>query len=348
MAGQDWLEKDFYQVLGIDKHADQKTIKKAYRKLARRYHPDQNKGNPRAEARFKQIGEAYQVLSHPEQRKQYDALRTMAGGGARFTAGPHGGATGFEDVFASMYGAGRGGNGSGASSANYRFYQSGAGGGLNDILSNIFGAGASPFASTSQRGSHFGFGSSAAQTPKGQDLAASTDLDFSQAVQGATLRLSIEGRVMTVRIPAGVHDGQKIRLRGKGRPSPHGGEAGDLVVTLHVRPHPVFSLKEKSLHMVLPISVDEAINGAKVTVPLLDGSHVQVKIPAGTSSDTILRVKGKGVPLKNKRGDLYIRTRIVVPHSSSLALRRAASHVADAQSGFDPREELAHYMQESA
>ncbi|MDO5747778.1 MAG: DnaJ C-terminal domain-containing protein [Actinomycetaceae bacterium] len=341
MAGQDWIEKDFYKILGVKKDADQQTIKKAYRKLARKYHPDQNKGDAHAESKFKQVGEAYQVLSNPQQRKQYDALRAMAGGGPRFTAGPGGsGASGFEDVFASMFGASPGGAGSAGGSNNYHYYQ---GGGFNDILSGLF-SGQQP-SSASQGyggGGPFGFGG---RSDKGQDLAASTELPFSQAVQGATLKLSVEGRSMTVRIPPGVQDGQKLRLKGKGRPSPTGGKPGDLVVSVTVKPHPIYSIKNKALHMVLPISVDEAINGAKVAVPLLDGTTVNVKIPQGTSSDTILRVKGRGIPSsRDKAGDLYIRTRIVVGTSPSTKVKKLAAELGKADIDFEPRADFDHRM----
>lgn len=347
MSAQDWMDKDFYKVLGVSKDADERTIKKAYRKLARKYHPDQNKGDSSAERKFKDVGEAYAVLSDPKQRQQYDAIRAMAGGGARFSAGPGGGAGGFSDMFGSMFGGSRGGGFSGGNSNSYTF-TSGGEGGLEDLLSGLFGAGGASGAPQQGGYSTFGFGNGRggqSRPRKGRDLAASTSLTFKQAVEGATLRLNVEGRSMTVRVPAGVSDGKKLRLKGKGRPSPNGGPAGDLVVSVSVKPHPVFSIKNDNLQMVLPISVGEALNGATVDVPLLDGSTVAVKIPVGTSSDTILRVKGRGIPKGKKRGDLYIRTRIVVNAKPSKQVKQLAEQLAHADSGFDPREQLKKQVQ---
>ena len=238
MAGQDWMEKDFYKVLGVSKDATDAEIKKSYRKLARKYHPDQNPDDKNAEERFKAVGEAYQVLSDPEQRKQYDAIRAMASGGARFSAGPGGGASGFEDIF-SMF-SGGGGNGS-----RVRFSTSGntsaGGAGFEDILSNLFGGAASsgaPGGNFANYSDYQGRGAFGQQPQKGADLAASTTLTLRQAVEGATLKMSVEGRSMTVRIPAGVTDGQKLRLRGKGRPGANGGPAGDLVFRLRSKNSP--------------------------------------------------------------------------------------------------------------
>src|SRR5690606_10232537 len=225
VTGQDWVEKDFYGVLGVPKDADQATIKKAYRKLARSMHPDHNPGDAVAEAKFKEIGEAYAVLSDTEQRNQYDQLRAMASG-ARFTSGGRGGTAGFDDLFGSMFGGG-----GAAGGPRVRYQTPGAGGagaggtaGFEDLLGGLFGGGGG------------GFGRGAQQ---GVDLAATTTLPFRAAASGSTVQLGVEGRTVTARIPAGVRDGQKIRLRGKGRPGQGGAPAGDLVVTVHVTPHPV-------------------------------------------------------------------------------------------------------------
>src|SRR5690606_37164058 len=216
MTGQDWIEKDFYKVLGVSKDADQAEIKKAYRKLARELHPDHNPGDAKAEARFKEVGEAVAVLSDPEQRQQYDQLRALAGG-ARFSAPSGGGAGGFEDIFGGLFGGGAPGG------TRVRFSQGGGGAaGFEDILGGMFGGG--------------GF---RAAPRKGADVGAVTTLPFRQAATGATVSLHVDGRTVNARIPAGVKDGQKIRLRGKGRPGEGGGEPGDLVVTVHVKPHPV-------------------------------------------------------------------------------------------------------------
>lgn len=348
MSGQDWLEKDFYKTLGVAKDADADAIKKAYRKLARKWHPDQNPGDAKAEEKFKEIGEAYAVLSDPEQRKQYDALRTMAGGGARFAGGPGGsagGAGGFEDVFSSMFGGGNGG-------ARVRYSTNGGGaggaGGFDDIFSGLFGgqggfpgtgSGARGFGGGATGGSPFGAGGAGgfgAPQP-GADLRASTSLSFRQALEGTTVRMTVDGHSMTVRIPQGVKDGQKIRLRGKGRPSNSGGPAGDLVVTIHVEEHPVWSRSGDNLTMHLPVSFTEAALGAKVTVPLPEGGTVSLKVPAGTQSGALLRVRGRGVKHGRKSGDLLVEIEVAVPKNLSGEARKAVEELSTALGDWDPR-----------
>ncbi|MDO4613004.1 MAG: J domain-containing protein [Actinomycetaceae bacterium] len=334
MASQDWMTKDFYKVLGVAKDADASEIKKAYRKLARTYHPDQNPGDKAAEEKFKEIGEAYGVLSDAEKRRQYDALRAMAGGGARFSAGPGGGAGAsgsFDDVFASMFGGATGRGAGGFGNARVRFGQ--GGGGFDDVLSGLFGMG-------NAGGSPFGGFSPGARPRRGDDLASSTQLTLRQALEGAQLRLTVEGREMTVRLPAGVRDGQKLRLKGKGRQVP-GGEPGDLLLTVTIKPHPVFSLRDGTDLLVdMPISVGEAVAGATVEVPLPDGTTTRIKIPAGTSSGAMLRVRGKGVKTKGRRraGDLFVRVKIAVPANPDRALKQAARDF-DAAAGGDVRAE---------
>lgn len=353
MSGQDWLEKDFYRTLGVAKDADADAIKKAYRKLARKWHPDQNPGDAKAEEKFKEIGEAYSVLSDPEQRKQYDAIRAMAGGGARFSAGPGGagagGAGGFEDLFSAMFGGGAGGSGG----PRVRYSTGGAGtsggGDFDDLLSNLFGgggaAGRSAGAGTAGRGAPFGSGAGAGfgGTPArpGGDLRASTQLSFRQALEGTTVRMSVEGSSMTVRIPEGVRDGQKIRLRGKGRPGTGGAPAGDLVVTIHVEPHPVYSRDGDDLRMHLPVSYPEAALGAKVTVPLPDGSTVSLKVPAGTMSGSVLRIRRRGATHGRTKGDLLVEVEVATPASLSREQRAAVEELGQALEGWDPREGLA-------
>ncbi|QGQ20491.1 DnaJ domain-containing protein [Cellulomonas sp. JZ18] len=323
MTGQDWLEKDFYAVLGVPKDADAAAIKKAYRKLARQLHPDQNPGDAAAEARFKDIGEAYAVLSDPEQRQQYDQLRAMAGG-ARFRAGAGGpggpgGAAGFEDLFGGMFGGGANGP-----AGRVRYSTGGAGGGgFEDILGGLFGGGAG------------GFGARGPQP--GVELTATTTLPFRTAAEGSTISLDVEGRVVNARIPAGVRDGQKIRLRGKGRPGDPGAPAGDLVITVHVEPHPVFSLEGDNLRVTVPVAFDEAALGATIDVPTLDGSSVRVKIPAGTPSGRTLRVKGRGITTSRGTGDLLVTVQVVVPQKLSPAAREAVQAFGIATSGEDVR-----------
>lgn len=331
MTGQDWLEKDFYATLGVPKDADQTAIKKAYRKLARELHPDHNPDDAAAEARFKEVGEAYAVLSDAEQRKQYDAIRAMAGGGARFSAGPGGaGAAGFEDLFGGLFG-GAGGAPGGAGS-RVRYSTSGGGGGFEDILGGLFGGGAGGFRAT--RGPQ-----------RGQDIEASTTLPFRHAVEGATVTLSVEGRRVTARIPAGVRDGQRIRLRGKGRPGENGGPAGDLVIAVHVEPHPVFALDGRDLRITVPVTFAEAALGADVDVPTLDGGTVRVKVPAGTPSGRTLRVRGRGVKVggragEHAEGDLLVTIQVAVPQRLSSKARDAVRAFDEATRDGDVRADL--------
>jgi len=309
MTGQDWFEKDFYAVLGVPKNADPAAIKKAYRKLARTLHPDQNPDDAAAEARFKEVGEAYAVLSDPEQRKQYDAVRAMAGGGARFAAGPGGGggAAGFEDLFGGIFGAGAGPGGAGGGT-RVRYTSQGGGPGLDDLLGGLFGGGG--------RGAAFG--------PRpGADIEATTTLPFRQAVEGSTVSLMVDGRTVNARIPPGVRDGQRIRLRGKGRPGDAGGPPGDLVIAVKVEPHPVFSIDGRDLRVTVPVSFGEAALGAQVEVPTLDGATVRVKVPPGTPSGRILRVRGRGVTTPKGKGDLLVTVQVMVPQRLSDDARAA-------------------------
>jgi len=331
MASQDWFEKDFYAILGVPQDADDAAIKKAYRKLARAHHPDKNPGDAAAEQRFKDVGEANSVLSDPEKRREYDAVRQMARGGARFTAGgPGGGAGGFDDVFSTMFGGGAGRGGT-------RVRYSTGGGGqpdLEDILGGMFGGGAGP--------AYGGTGFRAPQGPrKGADLTARTSLSFRDAVEGATVTLGTTGGgQITTRIPAGVKDGQKIRLRGKGQPGDAGASAGDLILTVAVEKHPVFGREGDNLTIELPVTFAEATLGATVAVPTLDGSTVKVRVAPGTPSGRVLRIKGRGVPVKDKPGDLMAKVSIVVPQRLSDEARAAVETLQALDEGFDPRAEL--------
>lgn len=324
MTGQDWFDKDFYATLGVPKDADPAAIKKAYRKLARELHPDHNPGDAAAEARFKEVGEAYAVLSDPEQRGQYDAIRAMAGGGARFAAGPGGaGGAGFEDLFGGLFGGQPGGG------ARVRYTTTG-GGGFEDLLGGLFGGAA---------GGPGGYRASRGPL-RGQDLEATTTLPFRQAVEGSTVTLAVDGRRVTARIPPGVRDGQRIRLRGKGRPGEAGGPAGDLVIAVHVEPHPVFALDGRDLRMTVPITFAEAALGAEVDVPTLDGGTVRVKVPAGTPSGRTLRVKGRGVPAPQGTGDLLVTVQVAVPQRLSDAARAAVRAFDEATRDGDVRADL--------
>lgn len=338
MASQDWFEKDFYAVLGVGHDAGADDVKKAYRRLARQFHPDANSGDAAAERRFKEIGEAYAVLSDPEQRRQYDAVRAMAGGGARFTAGgPGGGNGGFEDVFSTLFGGGTQGG--------VRFTTTTPGGGaggpmFEDLLGSMFGPAGSPGAA--------GPGFRAPRGPRrGEDLSSSVTISFRQAVEGAQLTVRVPGdaraagRTVNARLPAGVRDGAKVRLRGKGRPGDLGGPAGDLEIVVHVEPDPVFSLDGADLRITAPITFPEAVLGAQIEVPTFDGGTVRLKVPAGTPSGRTLRVKGRGVKTSKTTGDLLVTVQVLVPQRVDGAAREALQQFAAHTAGEDPRAELA-------
>ena len=340
MASQDWIEKDFYATLGVAKDADAATIKKAYRKLARTLHPDQNAGDAKAEERFKDVGEAYAVLSDPEQRQQYDQIRAMTHGGARFTAGGPGGGGGFEDLFSGMFGGGAG--------PNVRFTTSGGRGGaqpdLEDLLGGLFGGGGFGGAGAGGQGRYAGQGYDGFGAPRGprrgQDVEAAVTLGFRQAVTGDTVHLTGPTGPVTTKIPAGVKDGQKIRLRGKGHPGDPGGPAGDLILHVTVTPHPVFGRDGNNLTVDLPVTFAEAALGATVSVPTLTGNPVRVKVAPGTPSGRVLRVRGRGVETAKATGDLLATVQVVVPQRLSDAARTALEALAADEAGVDPRADL--------
>jgi molecular chaperone DnaJ len=379
----EYLDKDLYAVLGLSKGASAGEIKKAYRKLARELHPDQNKNNPEAEARFKQVSEAYSVLGNESRRKEYDEARELfatAGSNPGFNAGfsarrPGPGAEGVQFDFGDIFGA-----------------QDGE---LGDLLGGIF--------TRSSRGSTSG-------ARRGRDVETEISIDFTAAVEGTTvpLRLSTEQpcascagtgakagstprtcpsctgtgqatrnmggfavaepcrncrgrgliiddpcptcsgsgrtqrtRTVKARIAPGALDGQRIRLKGKGEAGARGGPAGDLYVTVHVRPHPVFGRKGDHLTLTVPVTFPEAALGAQITVPTLDGTPVTVRLPAGTPSGRTLRVRGKGVRRPDgTRGDLLVTVTVAVPASLSPEARDALAAYAAATADEDPRATL--------
>lgn len=302
MASQDWFDKDFYKILGVAKDVSDAELKKVYRKLARQYHPDSNPGDAKAEAKFKEISEAYSVLSDPEQRKEYDAVKAM-GGGARFTAGGPGAGGGFQDVFGDIFGGGRRG-------------------GFPSGFENMFGGG--------------GFG-----PQPGADLTTSTKLSFIDAIRGTTIKVTGQnGQPITVKIPAGVSDGQKIKLAGKGQASPNGGPAGDLIVSISVKPHPVFTRDGINLRVSVPVTFAEAVLGATIQVPTLGGEPVKLKVAPGTPNGRVLRVKGKGVATSKGEGDLLATVEIAVPAHISGKAEEALKAFAAELPEEDPREDL--------
>lgn len=345
MTGQDWFDKDFYAVLGVSKDASAAEIKKAYRKKARTLHPDANQNDPAAEAKFKEVGEAYAVLSDDEKRQQYDAIRSMAGG-ARFTAGSGGGAGGggFEDLLGGLFNQAGGGR-------HVRFDTSGMGGGmgggaggnpdLEDLL-RMFGqqgGGASYGGYGSTAGPRGGYGGYGAPS-KGADVEASTTLSFRSAAQGETMTLTkSDGGTIRTRIPAGVKDGQKIRLAGKGQPGAGGN--GDLIINVTVTPDAVFGRKnDADVTVTVPVTFAEAALGAQIEAPLLDGGTVKLKVPAGTPSGRVLRAKGKGIVTKKGVGDLLVTVNVVVPQRLDGAAKEAVEAFAKATENENPRVEL--------
>ncbi|HET7397418.1 MAG TPA: DnaJ C-terminal domain-containing protein [Intrasporangium sp.] len=329
MASQDWFEKDFYAILGVPQDADAATIKKTYRKLARTMHPDHAHGDRAAEERFKEIGEAYAVLSDPEQRREYDAVRAMSHGGARFSAGGPGAGGNFEDIFSAFGGAG------GPGGQRIRFSTGGGGAqpNLEDLLGGMFAGGRGA-------GGFPGFGAPAGPRP-GTDVQASTRIGFREAVEGSTVTLTSPeiGRV-NARIPSGVKDGAKIRLRGKGLKGDPGAPDGDLILTVSVEPHPVFGREGDNLTVDLPVTFAEAALGATVSVPTLDGTPVKVKIAPGTPSGRVLRLKGRGVKRGSHVGDLLAKVQVVVPQRLTDEARAVIEKMQQAENGFDPRAEL--------
>jgi molecular chaperone DnaJ len=289
-------DKDYYDILGVKKTATEDEIKKAYRNLAKKYHPDRNKGNKDAENKFKEISEAYAVLSDKEKREQYDRLGTEAfGGGNPFGAG--GPFSGFNFDFSQFTGgrARRGGTRSRTTSS----------GNFTDIFSDLFGGGAAG----GPGGAHFERDSG---VQRGPDTQAELTIDFRDAVLGSTMDVNVNGERVKVKIPEGVKDGQTIRLRGKGAVAFLGGPAGDLNVLIHVRPHGFFERRGDDIFIDLPITLGEAIRGAEVDVPTIHGP-VRARIPAGTSGGQRFRLSGKGVKKKAGAGDHYYTVQIVLP-----------------------------------
>jgi molecular chaperone DnaJ len=301
MASQDWFEKDFYKILGVTKDVSDAELKKVYRKLARQYHPDSNPDNAKAEAKFKEISEAYSVLSDKDQRAEYDQMRAM-GSGPRFTGGQ-----GFP-----------GGGGQG--------YPGGAAG-FEDVFSNLFGGG----------GGFGGFGG----PQRGQDLTHRATIDFIDSIKGTTLKLNFDrGGAVQVKIPAGIQDGQKVKVRGKGSPSPNGGEAGDLLVSVVVKPHPVFVRDGNNLRVSVPVTFVEASLGATIQVPTLGGEPVKLKVSPGTPNGRVLRVKGKGVESSKGTGDLMATVEIAVPSHLSDKAKKKLEEFNELVPQENPREDL--------
>ncbi len=384
MSTKDFIEKDYYAALGVAKDATAPQIKKAYRAMARDLHPDKNPNNAQAEAKFKEVSEAYDVLSDVKRREEYDEARRLFGsggfrpggfgGGRPGASGPAGQAYDINDIFGT---AARGGSGAG---------------GLGDLFGGLFGAGTSGGTQTRAR------------PARGRDVETEATLSFEEAVRGVTVPLRMQSpgrcptcsgtgakpgtaprtcptchgagvttrnqgsfafsepcrdcrgsgtvvddpcpdcrgsgitsqsRTITVRIPPGVKDGQRIRLAGKGSAGQRGAPPGDLFVLVHVGGHDLFNRSGNNLLLTVPVSYTEATLGTTVRVPTLDGA-VSLKVPAGTSSGQTFRIRGAGVPSANKAGDLLVTVEVAVPKKLSDEARTALQAFADAQ-GEDPR-----------
>ena len=306
MAENEWLSKDFYKVLGVSKDASDDDVNKT----------------KEAEEKFKDISEAYDVLSKKEDRQKYDAIRQFGMGGARFAGGSGGfDASGFSDIFGSMFGQGAGGNGS-----RIRFSTSGGGpNNINDIFSMFGGAAGQGGYGQSPYGNAGGYGYEEAPRPEnGEDRNSKISLTLRQAVKGATVSLSVDGKKFKAHVPAGVKDGQKIKLAGKGKPGINGGKAGDLYLHVTVKPDATFSMRGHDIVMDLPVTVGQAVAGGKVEAKDIDGNPVTFKVPAGSSSGAEVKLAGLGVQRSNQPGDLIGRVQIMVPAKPGLAVKHAA------------------------
>jgi len=299
MAASQLYEKDLYAILGVKKGDNAAAIKKQYRKLARELHPDKTKGDKKLEERFKEVSEAYEVLSDDKRRSEYDEMRDAFKSGRIPNVG-FGGGQNFQ------------GNFSGADFQNLF-------GGGGDIFSNLFGGGR--------------------QARRGQDIGAETSISFRDSIFGTEITLRLNGKAIQTRIPAGIKDGNKIKVKGKGHPGEAG--PGDLYITVNVIKHPVFTRDDLNLKMVLPVTFNEAALGADVKVPTLDGDEVTVRIAPGTANGRTLRVKGRGVHTNRGQGDLLITIEVQVPQRVDGAAKKALEDFAKATGDFNPRQDLA-------
>ncbi|AFZ26204.1 DnaJ-class molecular chaperone with C-terminal Zn finger domain [Cylindrospermum stagnale PCC 7417] len=308
--------KDYYATLGINKNATPEEIKRAYRKLARKYHPDLNSGDQQAEAHFKEINEAHEVLSDPEKRQKYDQFgqywNQVSQGGA---PPPRGAGVGVEGFDFDQYG-------------DFDSF-------INDLLGRFGTTGRTRRSTYTYR------------TPTGQpsgfespvDTEAAIALTFSEAFHGVQKQLQLDDEIINVRIPAGAKPGSRIRIRGKGRLSPFSQQRGDLYLTVEVLPHPFFQFEDDNITCDVPIRPDEAVLGAQIKVPTPDGS-VSVKVPPGVHSRQFLRLRGKGWKKpQDGRTDLIVKLQIVSPKDLSQIEREAYEKI-QAHSTFDPRAQL--------
>ncbi len=318
--------RDPYEVLGVPRTASQDEVKKAYRRLAKRLHPDANKNDAKAAVKFAEITAAYEILGEEDKRKAFDRGEIDAEGKPRFRGfegfGAQPGGGGFETFSWGPEGFRRSSGGAAGGAGGL--------GGIDDILKNMFGA----------RGRDFGAQFEDFAPPgRGQDVTAEIAITLAEAARGGSRRVHLpNGKEVEVKIPAGLADGQQIRLKGQGHQAPRGGAAGDALITLNIAPHPHFKPEGANLRVDVPITLYEAVLGAKVRVPTLDGA-VDLAIPAGTSSGRSFRIKGKGLPAKSGRGDLFASVRIVLPAGSDRELDELMRKWRE-QKPYDPRQDM--------
>ncbi|MEV3978384.1 molecular chaperone DnaJ [Nonomuraea sp. NPDC049758] len=386
MSTKDYLEKDYYAVLGVPKTATADEIKKAYRKLARQYHPDTNQGDAAKETKFKEVSEAYDILSDSKRRKEYDEARTLFGSGV---GGQRPGGGGFPFDFGDLFGGTAGQQGGGAGER------------LGDLFGGLFNRGGAGGSART---------TSATRPRRGQDVESEVTLSFTEAVEGTTVSLRLtssaactacsgtgakagttprvcptcegtgaasrnlgnfafsepcrdckgrgllvddpcpvcEGngrakstRTIQARIPAGVADGQRVKLKGKGAPGENGGPAGDLYILTHVKPHHVFGRTGDNLTITVPVTFSEAALGAEIKVPILKGMPVTLRVPAGTPNGRTFRVRGRGVTRKDgTKGDLLASVEVLVPKTLDDKSRELLTEFNTATAGDDPRADL--------
>jgi molecular chaperone DnaJ len=323
MSEREWLDKDFYKILGVGNTASQDEIKKKYRKLAREFHPDQNKNNPGAEAKFKEITAAYDILSKPEERKRYDAFRKMGAGGARFS----GGTGGFEDIFSMFSGDGR--QSRQGQQTHYTTFSgdpmaggSFSSGGFSD-LGDIFG--------TMFQGSNRQHGQQRQQsaTQSARPVLLKTTLSFLESTKGKIVTIKLKNTDIKVRIPKGVQDGQTIKVPTKLYPN--------VQIKVSVRKNPYFSLDGLNVRLNLPVRFDELIFGKNVDVPTIYGDKITLKIPEYSKADSVLRVKNKGIEKNGKMGYMLVKLKVVTPSKMNTRAKQALKEFADTTKKEDPR-----------
>ena len=318
--------KDYYKILGVGRDASQDDISKAFKKLARKYHPDLHPGDKNAEGKFKEAGEAYEVLKDPEKRKLYDQLGPNWQQGQNFQPPP-----GFENMRFNFSGQG----GPGGQAGGF------GGGGFSDFFETLFGGGGFS-------GARGGFGGFQQRPRRGQDVEAGFEIGLEDAYRGGPQSVNLQEqaagpggfptmrtRTLKVNIPAGVRDGQKIRLAGQGSPGGPGAEHGDLYLRIKVRPHPQFKVKDDNVVFDLALTPWEAALGTSVRVPTLDGA-VELRVPPGVGSGAKLRVRGKGLGTAGKRGDELVRIMVQTPKALTDDERRLFEELAKV-STFNPR-----------